>query len=517
MKIQIIKQKDTWLLLSLLVITSFVIRIHFSSFTVPLTLDALEFFLISNAINNEGYFPVGYTQTNIGWSTFLSFFLNFKELTMIDLMNIQKILSISISSLTVIPIFFLIKKFFKDKIAIFSSTLFIFDPKIIVNSTLGIADSLYIILIILILLFLYVKNQKFVFVSYMLVAIISFVRYEGLLLIIPVIIGHWIISHNKTDYKKNLILGIFVFLLIFIPYDFVNFQVTDIDAVDRTIVSSQYFWRGQFINETVINNQNDYDDRYFSSEKNNLVVFIENSISGFIKFLSWGLIPNFFIFFIIAIVVFKKKISKSKIIFAIFISFISIPALYGYGRGFEENRYILFLLPVLTIFSSIGAEYLYKNRKKWIFPVVFFSILIFSFIFVDNGKKDWEYENDLFNASLKITKIASGVNDFEGNRYIKTAEMYNNWPNLEYIPKNNFGKSDTIIKKFETRYNESISEYISKNNKLGLSHILVFQKDSHPYFQDVYNNEKNYPYLEKIFDSEIENIKTKYKIFKIIN
>ena len=75
----------------------------------------------------------------------LAFFAISNSTEMIEFMNIQRILSIIISVLTIIPLYYLIKNFFKKEIAIVAASLFIFSPKIIENSILGITDPLFII------------------------------------------------------------------------------------------------------------------------------------------------------------------------------------------------------------------------------------------------------------------------------------------------------------------------------------------------------------------------------------
>ena len=50
---------------------------------------------------------------------------------MLELMNVQRIMSNIISVSTAIPIYFICKTFFKKNIAILGAVLFLFDPRII--------------------------------------------------------------------------------------------------------------------------------------------------------------------------------------------------------------------------------------------------------------------------------------------------------------------------------------------------------------------------------------------------
>ena len=68
----------------------------------------------------EGNLPEGYLVTNSGWSNFLSFLFMFSDRTEpLHLMNIQRMSTIVISSLTAIPSFYLLKRFVDTKWALF--------------------------------------------------------------------------------------------------------------------------------------------------------------------------------------------------------------------------------------------------------------------------------------------------------------------------------------------------------------------------------------------------------------
>ena len=63
---------------------------------------------------------------------------------------------------------------------------------------------------------------------------------------------------------------------------------------------------------------------------------------------------------------------------------------------------------------------------------------------------------------------------------------------------------------------KTFEEYIIKNENIGLEYIIVDEGDSRSKFlKDVFINEINYPYLEKIYDSRFDNYNYHVKIFKI--
>jgi len=67
-------------------------------------------------------------------------------------------------------------------------------------------------------------------------------------------------------------------------------------------------------------------------------------------------------------------------------------------------------------------------------------------------------------------------------------------------------------------YDESstIEEYIQVHKEDGLSHLILDGAENRKkFFNQVFNNESDYPYLEKVFDSDEKEFKYHVKIFKI--
>ena len=117
----------------------------------------------------------------------------------------------------------------------------------------------------------------------------------------------------------------------------------------------------------------------------------------------------------------------------------------------------------------------------------------------------------MYEATIFLTNIAQGVNDYNGNKYIKAVDLQNNWPEL--LLKGENGKMKLITEKFPIKGFEEPLEYIKFNKNKGLTHLLI--KEGDLFFDDIFINERNYSFLEKIYDSNDSDETTKYKIFKI--
>jgi len=502
-------KKNIIIIFGLLFILGLTIRLYFTPFNLPISLDGIDYFAYAIAMSREGIFPSGYLLTNFGWPSFVSIFFTFaKDTDMITLMDLQRILSIIISTLTIIPIYLLTKIFFRKQIALLATILFLFDPRIIENSISGIADSLFILLAISTILFVFYKKSSLIYLSFIFVALSAFVRYEGIVLIIPLLVSYVIKNKQEKIPNIKLLIGISLFLIIIIPINFINYENTE-----QTSIFSQIVHRGDFISGTIIENKPDIDDEFFATNENHTIIFIENAVGGFVKYLGWILIPTSIIFCVLGIIFMPKKITKNKIIFGLFFIFLALSSIFAYGRGFQETRYLLVLLPIITLLSCYGLNYLLKSNLKNVVVVIIFAIISSSFIFIDYRNQDSKYELEMYEATIFLTNIAQGVNDYSGNQYVKVANLQNNWPEL--LDKGINGKMELGTKKFVIKGFNEPEEYIKLNKNKGLTHLLVNENDK--FFEDVYINEKNYSNLEKIYDSNNFNKNIKYKIFKINN
>ena len=106
---------------------------------LPLIADAMDNFTYATGINYYEHLPTEWAPANNGWPIFLSFWFSIINLeNSLDYMQMQKTISVILSTLTIIPIYFLCRKFFDEKISLVGAALFAFEPRIMLNSLLGI-------------------------------------------------------------------------------------------------------------------------------------------------------------------------------------------------------------------------------------------------------------------------------------------------------------------------------------------------------------------------------------------
>ena len=282
MKIFTINSRYIILYLALIGIATFAIRFFYYPFNVPLTGDALFYFWYSTDINYLGHLPNDWTPLNNGWPALNGIIFSiFPFNSTFAYMDIQRFFSIFLSIVTIVPIFFLCKKFVKDKFALVGAAIFAFDPRLIVNSLLGTTDPLYILLVATSLALFLQSNKKIIYISFIIVGLATLVRGEGLFLFIPMSIMFIVRFRKERRFvSSRYLLVFFLFMLIVLPISFYKIDILGNDGVFLRISSSLVNISSELSNVNGIG---------FSQ-------FLFNTFEVFLKYLGWILLPTFIFF-----------------------------------------------------------------------------------------------------------------------------------------------------------------------------------------------------------------------------
>lgn len=491
------------LFLASILVGSFIIRIYFVNFEMFLTNDALNYFFYALDIKINNQLPVNYSLANPGWGIFLSTFFSIFELqNVIDYMNLQKILSISISSLTVLPTYLLCKKFFNKSHCLIGALIIGFEPHLIQNSLFGISDSLYIFLIVISFLLYFNENKKITYISFVMVGFCTIVRSEGIFVLMTFLIMI-ILRRDKIERKiLDVLISGLIFSAVFLPIALIQIEISGSDmAFGRAI--------------------NSIETHVIDPKATDItgIDFISNGIQNFPKYLGWNLIPIFLPFVPIGfILMFKNWNYEIKTVFTGLV-LMSMPAFYAYSISIQDGRYFFFLYPLFVILSMITIEKIGKkfNKKIVFIAIITFVIIsssVYSILKIDNSQSD-EY----LIIAQKISESPKTINDYKNSEYLeplnypKEFNEFKKFYDLDRIDKKSIRFSVPQQISIITMLNhQEIYDFIALN-KNNLTHIIA-ENDKESKFYDVFLNEKKYPYLEKEFDSS-DNSKYPVKIFKI--
>jgi len=520
-------KKNIILYLVLILTFGLGLRFYYFPYDVPIVTDGFFSFVYAVQTVFDSSLPIGYTTTNSGWSNLLSLFFIFSDTSdPLHLMDIQRTLSIILSTITVIPAFFIFRRFVGVRWALFGSFLLSVEPWLLLISLEGINYSLYFFLFVLTISLFLKKTNVSLLLSFACIACATLVRYEGLLLLIPLSIMYFL----KFKDKKSIIrfLGmIFIFMIILMPVAVLRIQATENicyesffgvicgeDGIFEKVLSGPYFIEKYFISESPVLD----DPVHEKTDKPMFDHFIFMSINNFVKFLGYSTIPffAFFMLFSLGLIIKNRtswKFDWDKKMILLTAGIMLLPAIYAYGRGIEEVRYVLVAIPLICILSiywtSIISEKISKDKK--IIVVLVILVLISSIIFIEFNKRDSVLDRESYLISEKIIEITDVTNTFNKNGYIKTAVLTSNWPDL--LEPDESGKLIHMFHKIFSEDFDDIEHLVTESQKDGLQYIVV--DEGTRLFADFRKNPSEYPYLDKVFDSDDYDFTNHFRIYKI--
>ena len=146
-------------------------------------------------------------------------------------MALQRYITTIISVVTIIPVFILCRKFCGNKLSLIGASLFVFQPRIIENSLSGLTDPLFILLELSCLVLFLQNDFKFKYLSFAFLALACLVRYEGIVLILP--LSFLFIFKNRRDkiIIPRFLIALSIFLLVLLPMLFVRMDTIGYDGV----------------------------------------------------------------------------------------------------------------------------------------------------------------------------------------------------------------------------------------------------------------------------------------------
>ena len=481
-KKKIFENTIVWLII--LGVVGLSIRLYYFEPELPITLDGLSYFLYAFDITKIGHLPENFTPSNNGWPIFVSLFFSISPFeNAIEFMQLQKIISISLSTITVVPVYLLCRKFFDKHYSLLGAAIFIFEPRIIQNSLFGITESLYLLLGTITLV-LFLSSRKLIYVSFALAALVTIVRAEGLFLFFAISILFVIkYRHDKTKIVLKYGLAIAIFVLILLPIVVYKIDIHDEDRMFSRVSAG------------IVQENQTFDKIFVGSE-------------NFVKFLGWNMIPIFIFFIPIGSILFLKKINFQKLVIIITTVSMSLPAFYAYSIPALDSRFLFFLYPMFCVISLYAIKPLLEkiSNQQIITILIIISIIVASVGFLEIKKIDTDYEKDALQFSLKISDKISGVNSYyPEDQYLASSVVIKNWPDVTVSDKYGNVKMNFVI--INTDGYNSLKEFIQDSQKKGLSHLVIDNNENRPDFLKI--DPKEYSFLKS--EHITEGLQNNYK------
>ena len=512
--------------LVLIVLAGLFLRLVYFPYDVPLFNDSQGYFWYAIDMSILKEFPPGHTIVNNGWPSFLSIIFQLMDSNnFLDYHNMQRFVGVVFSVATIFPVYLLCNRFFKKSYSLIGAALIAFEPKLLQHSLHGLPESSYIFLIATALCLYFSNDIKKIYLSFAVAGLLTLVRSEGLLIIIPISIMFFIRFRNNKKNLKKYFICISIFILIILPMAYVRNETMGEhhDGVFSHIIAGpQYYQAAETSHGTTIG-----DLLYLGSV-------------NLIKYVGWAQIPSFIIFIPLGIIFFLKKMDykKSTIIFMIVVMLIA--AFYAYSREIQEIKYIYVLFPIFCVLACFAFKIFLEKfqRKNLIFCMIIGGIILSSMIFVEWKATDNEHYREAYQILTEIgqkeIKINKEFGKSDGEFFffhwvmVETAEKF---PILQKeLPPDNI-KYAGIMAITQDQANPdavfhldlyNLRDYFQFLEKQKVTHLILdkysgdqLQHELSLNLLDIFNHENKYPFLIKEYDSKENGFNYHLKLFKI--
>ena len=452
----------------------------------------------------------------------------------------QRFIGVIFSVATVFPVYFLCSMYFKKSYSLLGAVLFIFEPRLIQNSFIGTPESMYIFLMASLLFLFLSTNFKKIYLAFGIVALLAIIRYEGLLMIIP-LSAVFFIRFRKQ--KKDLIkyaICISILILILMPIASLRNETMGQDGLVSHISAGPKVYAS-----TIQENSSALGDFLYLGSVN------------LIKYLGWAQIPSFIIFVPLGVLLIFKCIDYRKITIILSIIIMLIPAFYGYSREFQEMKYLYVLYPIFCVLACFTFKIFFEkfHRKNLIFCIIVGGLILSSVVFVEWKSMDKEhyleaYEilTELSQKEMKINKefgtYGGEITYFHWTRLnnvdefpILKKELPDNKVTLVTQAESTRGWNeqlkqwnpdiDLLKQQESTAYHnteiDNLRDYFQVLEKYEITHLMLdrvmigqlINEELRVNLRDIFIHENEYPFLLKEYDSKENGFNYHIKLFRI--
>jgi len=437
--------RNSLICLGIIGLAGFLIRFFYFPDGLPLTFDAGGIFWYANDLSISGTFPANVNMPNNGWPTFLSVFFHFfNSNNYLDYNDLQRYITIIISVITIVPVFILCRKFCGNGLSLLGTVFFVFQPRIIENSLMGLTEPLFVLLELSCLVLFLQNNWKLKYLSFAFLALACLVRYEAIVLILP--LSFLFLFKNRRDKTiiPRFLIAISIFLLVLLPMLFVRMDTLGYDGVFSHSASAV--------------------DAYSSGAK---IVRGGETVFALVNSTARAVFPIFFIFLPLGIFTFFRNRNFDKYVVLSFLVFLSLPIIYASVREISEPRYLLTLFPILSLFSIYTVKGIIRkfDKTRLVSIVICITVLSLSIVYLDYTKIDYQHELDAYHIALEVHKKTSVINKYTPeDKYVHNKDqVFWNLGSFPVLQSETEQKVKTSIDDVTKRFGGELNVKIIKN------------------------------------------------------
>ena len=537
-----ISKKNIVLILIIIGTISLGLKLYTVDFTVIPNEDTFEWVLIALAHNNGDF--TEHPRKTLGWTIFVSpFFHLIDSNNFLDYVNITRGLGLVISIITIIPMYLLSRKFFDDKYSLCAAGLFAFEPHLNYLAWQGMTEPLYILVIILSMYFILNKNSNYSYISFLAIGLLWWVRWQGMIMLLVVSILFF------RNFKKTPKLFVKYSICLSISLIVVSPMLLDrYEQFGDPLYFSQteHLFLGDYASILAHNMEGVEYSAFDYIDDNGFGKFIEKFLLMGISNLIFTVAKMSFPYLIVLLpfgILFslrafdqEKKFIQSNWILIL----ITLAPFVIYFAIIDEKRLIYYIFPFLILFAVIPLQRLVEyglstfsfteKQKKMSLLCIMAVILILSGLYTlryDIPDRTLNDEKILFAETMNNTlegRILDAGDTLQGLYYVHVTNPPGIFKNYKIHPNQTadfmeeFNNENRNLKPIEL-YAKSLEGLIEISNEYELKYISINKDSVHfkfLYLNEIYENEENFPYLRKVFDTEKEGFeKFKAKVFEI--
>lgn len=494
------------------------LKLYTADFSSPSSEDTYGYVLRSiGHLNGDFTEP---PRKTLGWSLFISpFFSLVNSSSFLDYLNTIRGISMGISVVTIFPMYLLARRFFDEKYSIVAAFLLAIEPHLNHNATLGLSEPIFILVGILAVYLILSKKIELVYLSYVSVGILWWIRFNGIVMLLIISIIYFTNFKQSKNLLQKFFIGLALFFIVSSP---MLYQRYDQYGDPLYFSQSATIYTGDYAAIMAENSKLVNYSAFDYIADNGLGNFFNKFIIGGLYHLADQTIKLSFPYLVVLLpfgILFSfrafdqdpKNIRANWIVILI-----TLGSFVTYFAVVQDRRLIFHILPFLVVFSIIPIQRLVEyglstfsfstNKKNISLLIILGIVLLLSFMFTmryEISDKAAEQEKIQFSNHL-LNNYAGNILD-AGNTldFLRHAVLTRDDNFKKYTSTNDI--TYTKLTPIEL-YAKSLNDFVLIAEKYDLKYISVNKEGVtevwYPFLADVYENESKYPYLNKIIDTD---------------
>ena len=191
-------KKTIFFCLAIIVVISIPLKLYTVDFSIPTHSDDFDYILYAIQYSEGDFFLS--QKKNPGWPLFLTPFMSLLNSEhFLDYSNFARTLTLTISTITIFPIYVLARKFFSEKYSVVAAGLFAFEPHLNYNSGTALSEPLLILVLITTMIFILHDKTKYHYLAFVFAGFCWWIRLEAIYPVIAIILIYFVIHRSKPN------------------------------------------------------------------------------------------------------------------------------------------------------------------------------------------------------------------------------------------------------------------------------------------------------------------------------